>query len=122
MYPAQLSSLVCLQRVVIALAVLCAGGVTGVRTVAHSQQASGPVLTFEVTTIDYGNVARGSDPLRRFKFTNTGNEPLIIKTAKGSCPCMTVILHRNPSCPAKVRCLKSVTTPNALAHSRRSSP
>ena len=47
-------------------------------------QTAGPVMTFETTTIDYGVINQGDDPIRKFKFTNTGNEPLIIKSARGS--------------------------------------
>jgi hypothetical protein len=49
--------------------------------------AQGPVMTFEKTEIDYGTVSQNSDGVRLFKFKNTGNEPLIIKNAKGSCGC-----------------------------------
>ncbi len=50
----------------------------------QAQATSGPVMTFDSTTIDYGIINQGDDPIRRFKFTNTGNEPLIIKSASGS--------------------------------------
>ena len=48
---------------------------------------SGPVMTFEKTEIDYGNVALGADGVRVFKFKNTGTQSLIIKNARGSCGC-----------------------------------
>lgn len=48
---------------------------------------NGPVMTFEKTEIDYGNVVQASDGVRIFKFKNTGTEPLIIKNARGSCGC-----------------------------------
>ena len=47
-------------------------------------QTAGPVMTFDATTIDYGIINQSDDPIRKFKFTNTGNEPLIIKSARGS--------------------------------------
>jgi hypothetical protein len=47
----------------------------------------GPVMTFEKTEIDYGTVALGGDGVRIFKFKNTGNQPLVIKNARGSCGC-----------------------------------
>ena len=53
--------------------------------VAHAQ--SGPVMTFDKTEIDYGTIAQGSDPLRKFKFKNTGSAPLLITSAQGSCGC-----------------------------------
>jgi uncharacterized protein (DUF58 family) len=55
---------------------------------ANSAMAqSGPVMTFEKTEIDYGTVALGGDGVRTFKFKNTGTQPLVIKTARGSCGC-----------------------------------
>ena len=48
---------------------------------------SGPVITFEKTEIDYGTVVLGGDGVKYFKFKNTGNQPLVIKNARGSCGC-----------------------------------
>ena len=58
-------------------------------------------MTFEVTTIDYGKIEKGSDPVRHFKFTNTGNEPLIIKAAKGSCGCTVPTYPPEPIMPGE---------------------
>ena len=44
-------------------------------------------IEFESKVIDYGTIAHNSDGSREFKFTNTGDDPLIIKSAKGSCGC-----------------------------------
>jgi hypothetical protein len=62
---------------------------------------SGPIMTFDVTTVDYGNIDKGSEPLRKFKFTNTGNEPLIIKNAKGSCGCTVPKYPQEPIMPGE---------------------
>lgn len=67
----------------------------------HAQTTSGPVMTFDVTTVDYGTIDKGADPLRKFKFTNTGNEPLIIKTAKGSCGCTVPTYPKEPIMPGE---------------------
>jgi hypothetical protein len=63
--------------------------------------AQGPVMTFEITTVDYGTIDKGGDPIRRFKFTNTGNEPLIIKSAKGSCGCTVPTYPQEPIMPGE---------------------
>ena len=44
-------------------------------------------IEFKTDTIDYGQIDKGSDGLRVFEFTNTGNEPLIITDVKSSCGC-----------------------------------
>lgn len=52
-----------------------------------SEKSNSPMISFEKTTIDYGTIKKGSEPLRKFEFKNSGNEPLIITNAKGSCGC-----------------------------------
>ncbi|MFN4079411.1 MAG: DUF1573 domain-containing protein [Saprospiraceae bacterium] len=68
---------------------------------AAAQSQNGPVMTFETTTIDYGTIDKGAEPLRKFKFTNTGNEPLIIKSAKGSCGCTVPNYSKEPIMPGE---------------------
>jgi hypothetical protein len=58
-------------------------------------------MTFESTTVDYGSIDQGSDPLRAVKFTNTGDEPLIIKHAKGSCGCTVPSYKKEPIMPGE---------------------
>ena len=55
----------------------------------------GPQISFETETLDYGTIAQGADGNREFIFTNTGNEPLIISSCKGSCGCTV------PKCPTE---------------------
>ena len=66
----------------------------------HAQQA-GPELSFETETIDYGTIAHKSDGAREFKFTNTGNAPLVITNAKGSCGCTVPTWPRDPIAPGE---------------------
>jgi hypothetical protein len=77
--------------------------VFGALTVAAQ---SGPVMTFEQTTIDYGTIDKGAEPHREFKFTNTGDEPLIIKGAKGSCGCTTPSVPEKPIMPGESDVIK----------------
>ena len=51
---------------------------------AQAQQAK---ITFKNDTVDYGTIAKGSDGVRVFEFTNTGDAPLIITDVKSSCGC-----------------------------------
>lgn len=46
-----------------------------------------PVMTFEKREHDFGSIAAGTPQETKFKFTNTGNAPLIITDAKSSCGC-----------------------------------
>lgn len=63
--------------------------------------ANGPKIEFEVTTIDYGTIDQGADPYRTFKFKNTGNQPLVIKNAKGSCGCTVPTYPKEPVMPGE---------------------
>jgi hypothetical protein len=62
---------------------------------------SGPKMTFESMVMDYGEIAKGSDPLRKFNFTNDGVEPLVIKSAKGSCGCTVPDYPKEPVLPGE---------------------
>lgn len=44
-------------------------------------------IEFKSDTIDYGTIEKGSDGVRVFEFTNTGNAPLIISNVKSTCGC-----------------------------------
>lgn len=46
-----------------------------------------PVMTFEKAEHDFGTIAQGTPQETVFKFTNTGNAPLIITNATSSCGC-----------------------------------
>ncbi len=65
------------------------------------QDVDGPQMTFETKVVDYGTIEQGSDPYRIFQFTNTGNEPLVIKNAKGSCGCTVPESPKEPIMPGE---------------------
>lgn len=46
-----------------------------------------PVLTLPEDKHDFGEIIQGESVEYQFKFTNTGNAPLVITNAKGSCGC-----------------------------------
>lgn len=55
---------------------------------AATYAQTGPQIEFESDEIDYGTVYKGEDDgIRTIKFTNTGDEPLIINNVKSSCGC-----------------------------------
>ena len=53
-------------------------------------------LTFEKDLHDYGTIKQGANGNCEFKFTNTGNEPLIITSARGSCGCTVPTYPKEP--------------------------
>jgi len=46
-----------------------------------------PVMTFETSEFDFGTINEGDIVEHTFKFTNTGNFPLIISKATATCGC-----------------------------------
>jgi hypothetical protein len=60
----------------------------------------GPKIEFKEETINYGEVEKGKDDgIRIFEFTNTGDEPLLIKNAKSSCGCTVPEWPKDPIAP-----------------------
>jgi len=64
-------------------------------------QADGPIMTFESLEVPYGAIDQHSEPLRNLSFTNTGTEPLVIKSARGSCGCTVPIWPKEPIMPGE---------------------
>ena len=60
---------------------------------------SGAVMDFETLEVDYGSITQDSEPLRVFKFTNTGTAPLVIASATGSCGCTVPNYPKEPIMP-----------------------
>ncbi|MFT4523662.1 MAG: hypothetical protein ACI8ZN_002617 [Bacteroidia bacterium] len=48
-----------------------------------------PQMTFEETVFDFGRITEGEHMKHTFRFTNTGNESLVISDCKASCGCTT---------------------------------
>jgi hypothetical protein len=70
--------------------------------VSHAQSGAKIEFTAKDNTIDYGTVAKNNDNgIRTFEFTNTGNEPLIIKDVKSSCGCTVPTKPTEPILPGK---------------------
>lgn len=60
-----------------------------VAVVASAQSPTGPVITWERPTHDFGDVVQGDKVEHTFKFTNTGNAPLVITNVQVTCGCTT---------------------------------
>jgi len=70
--------------------------------VGFAQQANAQAkIEFKSETIDYGEIAKGSDGVRVFEFTNTGDEPLIISQVKSSCGCTVPSKPDGPIAPGE---------------------
>lgn len=60
-----------------------------------------PVMSFEKAEHDFGTIEQGTPQETAFKFTNTGNAPLIITDAKSSCGCTVPNPPKEPIAPGE---------------------
>lgn len=81
---------------------------------AKIETAGGAEMNFESEVIDYGTITQNSDGVRTFKFTNTGNQPLIISNAKGSCGCTVPTWPKAPINPGEAGEIKVKYATNRL--------
>jgi len=60
---------------------------------------AGAKIEFSKETHDYGNIKYDGEPYCTFEFKNTGDQPLIISNAKGSCGCTVPEWPKEPIAP-----------------------
>ncbi len=70
-----------------------------VTSAVKAQPESGAKIEFEKEVHDYGNVKYGANGTCTFVFKNTGNAPLIISKATGSCGCTVPSWPKEPIAP-----------------------
>ncbi len=58
-------------------------------------------MTLDETEFDFGTIDEGEKVSHVYKFTNTGEEPLIISNAKGSCGCTVPKWPKDPIAPGE---------------------
>jgi len=71
--------------------------------VAAQTKANGAILTFSEKDHDYGKIDIDNIPEAKLdvKFTNTGNQPLIISNVRGCCGTRIVDYTKEPILPGK---------------------
>ena len=67
---------------------------------------SGPEIEFEKLIHDYGEVPYNGNGECEFRFTNTGNEPLILQKPKSSCGCTVPTWPKEPILPGESEVIK----------------
>lgn len=84
------------------LFVLVAGNFKASAQNKHTKTET-PITTiqFNETEHDFGAIKQGKNVSYSFAFQNTGTEPLIIKSAKGSCGCTIPKYSKKPIAPGE---------------------
>lgn len=88
-----------MKNLLLTLSIVLLGSIAYAQDDAPAKK--GPIMSFESLTVDYGTIEENADPLRIAKFTNTGDEPLIITNARGSCGCTVPVWPKQPIMPGE---------------------
>ena len=78
----------------------------GVAKAQDSKPAIGPEIEFEKVVHDYGEIPFNGNGECEFRFTNTGNEPLLIQKPKSSCGCTIPSWPKEPILPGESDVIK----------------
>ncbi len=65
------------------------------------EEAKGPVITFAEASHNFGDIAQGDKIDYKFKFKNTGTEPLILSNVLTQCGCTATDWNKEPIAPGK---------------------
>lgn len=92
-----------MKKIFLAIALISGFMVAQAQTKAtnEKQAVNGPKMEFETSVMDYGLIEHNADGKREFVLTNTGNAPLIISNAKGSCGCTVPTWPKAPIAPGE---------------------
>lgn len=77
-----------------------------VAVVVCSAAMAQAVIKFEKTTINFGKFMEDKVQTGLFVFTNTGNKPLVIQQAYGSCGCTVATPPTDPIAPGEQGVIK----------------
>src|SRR5678815_4363893 len=76
-----------MKKLFFVCAVLLAGSALAQQTTGGP--SSGPIITWEKSVHDFGDIPSGDKVEHTFKFKNTGTQPLIITNVQVTCGCTT---------------------------------
>src|SRR5580698_4700190 len=74
---------------------------TKVNAQTAAPAGDGPKIVFVDQAHDFGKITEGTQAKYSFKFTNTGNQPLVISNVNTPCGCTTPTYTHDPVAPGK---------------------
>lgn len=90
-----------MKKVLFSMLMVFVAAVATNTVVAQEVSKDGAKIEFEKEVHDYGTIKNGADGSCSFDFKNTGNQPLIISNAKGSCGCTVPSWPKEPINPGQ---------------------
>ena len=88
----------------------------GVAKAQDSKAQIGAEIKFDKLEHDYGDVPFNGDGTCEFRFTNTGNEPLLIQKPKSSCGCTIPSWPNEPILPGESDVIKVTYKTNRVGN------
>lgn len=88
-----------MKKLLFSLLVVFVASATANTLMAQEEVKNGAQIEFSKEVHDYGTVDYGGNGQCTFEFKNTGNAPLIISNAKGSCGCTVPAWPKEPIAP-----------------------
>lgn len=90
-----------MKKVLFSMLMMFVAAVATNSVMAQEVAQDGAMIEFEKEVHDYGTIKNGADGTCSFDFKNTGNQPLIISNAKGSCGCTVPSWPKEPINPGQ---------------------
>jgi hypothetical protein len=88
----------------------------GVAKAQDTKVQNGPEIEFEKVVHDYGEVPYNGNGECEFRFTNTGNEPLLVQKPKSSCGCTIPSWPKEPILPGETEVIKVTYRTNRVGN------
>jgi len=90
---------------------LTGGGNQGKKELTTDKKAS---ISWDKNSYDFGEIKQNKPQKIEFKFTNTGDKPVIISKAEASCGCTELQYSKEPILPGKTRIVSTIYDAKAL--------
>jgi len=88
-----------MKKILLSMMLLAGATTISTSTVTAQEVSNGAQISFDKETHDYGTIKNGANGTCTFEFKNTGNAPLILSNAKGSCGCTVPTWPKEPIAP-----------------------
>ena len=83
---------------------------------AQAMNALPTTIRFERDTLQLGTIRYGEKRKVTFRFTNTGQTPLLLRDVRPSCGCTGAEWEKRPVAPGETGEIKITFDPNSLGH------